>query len=89
MIAETLTLRFENEEMQRRFHERLNEPETYGDDAVAVKQFQSLMAGIVESAVLAERERCAKIAEGFLSKPGVTVSCACDVQIAAAIRKRE
>lgn len=63
MITETLTLKFENEEQQRRFHERLNTPEPADDgDAAAVQAARDRVTDIVARAVTAERDRCAKLA---------------------------
>ena len=66
MIAETLTLRFQDEEQQRRFHERLNEPDTSEVDAAAVQSFEACMRDIVDRAVQTERLRCAAIANAHI-----------------------
>lgn len=63
MIRETITFNFDTPEQQKAFHERLNTHEPADDDATAVLAARDRMAGIVQRAVLAEREACAKLAD--------------------------
>ena len=62
MITETLTLNFQDEAQQRRFHERLNASQPSEDeDATMVAEFQGHMVGIIKQAMLTEREACASL----------------------------